>query len=91
MDSGSSDAENDRCNRWWNDIDELRDPYDSQIGGSHYSEKDIQPTEYIMRNNLGWCEGNAVKYITRHETKGGADDIRKAIHYLQILLKEKYR
>lgn len=59
---------------------------EKQIGGDHYKSLPIQPIEYILANNLGWCEGNAIKYITRHKQKGQAKDIEKAIHYLQILL-----
>lgn len=59
-----------------------------QIGGTHYKEMAIQPIDYITANNLGWCEGNAIKYITRYSKKGGKQDIEKAIHYLQILLEK---
>lgn len=58
---------------------------DEQVGGSHYKELAIQPIEYIMKNELGWCEGNIVKYITRWKQKGGVKDIDKVIHYAQLL------
>jgi hypothetical protein len=58
---------------------------DSQIGGTHYKELKIQPIEYIIQNELGWCEGNIVKYITRWKQKGGLSDIDKVIHYAQLL------
>ncbi len=61
-----------------------------QVGGTHYKESTIQPIEFIVANNLGFCEGNAVKYIVRHELKGGVQDIDKAIHYLQLLKEMKY-
>lgn len=62
-----------------------------QIGGHHYKDCPIQPIEYIVANKLGWCEGNAVKYITRHNKKGeGKKDILKAIHYLEMLLELEY-
>lgn len=61
-----------------------------QVGGSHYKDTKIQPIEFIVANDLGFCEGNAVKYILRHELKGGAQDIDKAIHYLQLLKEMKY-
>lgn len=57
-----------------------------QIGGNHYKSLPIQPIEYILANDLGWCEANCVKYVTRYKQKGQAKDIEKAIHYLQILL-----
>ena len=57
-----------------------------QVGGDHYRAKGIQPIEYIHANNLGFCEGNVVKYVTRWKDKGGEDDLRKAIHYLALLI-----
>ena len=58
---------------------------DVQVGGNHYKKLKIQPVEYIMANELGFCEGSAIKYITRWRDKGGIQDIDKAIHFLQIL------
>jgi len=52
----------------------------------HYNRCAIQPIEYILANNLGFCEGNVVKYVTRYRHKGGVDDLRKAVDYLQILI-----
>ena len=40
--------------------------HDKQIGGDHYKIMAIQPSHYIVKNKLGWYEGNIVKYITRH-------------------------
>jgi len=44
---------------------------DYQVGGNHYKELKIQPIEYILANNMGFCEGAIVKYITRWRDKGG--------------------
>ena len=63
---------------------------DHQIGGDHYKEMSIQPIEYIVKNNLGWCEGNIIKYITRHHQKGGKDDVKKVIHYCNLLIELHY-
>jgi hypothetical protein len=59
---------------------------EKQIGGNHYKDMPIQPSEYITKNGLGWYEGNAIKYISRYKTKHGKQDIEKAIHYLELLL-----
>lgn len=64
---------------------------DKQVSGSHYKDKGIQPIVYIHANNLGFCEGNVVKYVTRHKEKNGAADIKKAIHYLELLLELQYK
>lgn len=61
-----------------------------QEGGSHYVELKIQPVEYIQANGLNFFEGNVLKYITRHRAKGGADDLRKAKHYIELQLKLEY-
>jgi len=60
-----------------------------QEGGSHY-KLNIQPIEYIHENDLGFIEGNIIKYATRHKTKNGAEDIRKIIHYCELLLELEY-
>jgi hypothetical protein len=59
---------------------------DKQESGNHYKDKGIQPIVYIHANNLGFCEGNVVKYVTRWKDKGGEADLRKAIHYLELLI-----
>lgn len=67
---------------------EARGAFSEQIGGDHYKSLAIQPIEYILRNELGWCEGNIIKYITRWKQKGGKEDVEKVIHYAQMLLEE---
>ena len=57
-----------------------------QIGGNHYASNDIQPWDYIIANNLGYLEGNIIKYTTRWRKKGGIDDLRKVIHYAEKLI-----
>lgn len=61
-----------------------------QAGGNHYKDLAIQPVEYIYKNQLPYLEGNVVKYVTRHKSKNGAEDIRKAIHYCQLVLELEY-
>lgn len=63
---------------------------DDQAGGNHYKDLAIQPVEYIHKNQLPYLEGNVVKYVTRHKSKNGAEDIRKAIHYCQLILELEY-
>jgi hypothetical protein len=64
---------------------------DKQAGGSsHYTKYKIQPVEYTIANNLSFLAGNVVKYVTRYKDKGGAEDIRKAMHYLELILQFEY-
>ena len=62
---------------------------DKQVGGDHY-DTEISPLDYIYANNLGYCEANVLKYITRHKSKGKKQDILKAIHYLELLIEYEY-
>ena len=67
------------------------DPYLKQIAGTHYMKMVIQPAEFINKNNLPFAEGNAIKYICRHSAKGGLEDIKKAIHYLEMIKERDYK
>ena len=58
----------------------------TQSGGSHYKNKGIQPIQYIHASNLGFCEGNIVKYVTRWKDKGGFADLEKIKHYVDLLI-----
>lgn len=62
------------------------DPLSEQVGGGHYKGMKIQPVEFILANELGFCEGNAIKYICRYKQKGGVEDLKKVIHYAQLLI-----
>ena len=62
-------------------------PLDVQVGGGHYNDLKIQPIEYIHANNLGYCEANVVKYISRWRSKGGLQDLEKVKHYVDLLIK----
>ena len=57
-----------------------------QVGGQHYKTKSIQPWDYIADNGIGYFDGCAIKYISRYKEKGGVNDLRKAIHYIEKLI-----
>ena len=57
-----------------------------QEGGTHYQVLAIQPWDYIVANQLGYLEGNVVKYVTRWRDKSGLQDLLKAKHYLEKLI-----
>lgn len=59
---------------------------DDQVGGTHYKQKVIQPWDFIAANELGYFEGNVVKYVSRWKDKGGVQDLQKAYHYLGKLI-----
>lgn len=66
--------------------DPLISALDKQHGGDHYKNKGIQPWEYIAANEIGFFEGNVIKYVTRHKDKNGIEDLKKAQHYLEFLI-----
>lgn len=61
-----------------------------QVGGNHY-DMPIPPVEYIHKNGLGFLEGNVVKYVSRHKRKNGKQDLKKAIHCLEMLIDMDYK
>lgn len=63
---------------------------DVQVAGTHYKDKAIQPWDYIVANNLGYLEGNIIKYVSRWRDKGGVDDLLKARHYLDKLIEVQH-
>ena len=60
--------------------------YKKQVGGSHYKKYKIQPIEFIVKNNIGFVEGNIIKYVLRFKEKGGVQDLEKAKHYIELLI-----
>ena len=64
--------------------------YDTQVGGDHYKDMTIQPSEFINKNKMQFAEGNAIKYICRHQKKGGKQDLEKAKHYIDMIIERDY-
>lgn len=64
--------------------------FDTQVGGSHYRNMVIQPSEFIIKNNIHFAEGNIIKYVVRHRSKNGVEDLLKARHYIDMLLAAEY-
>jgi len=54
-----------------------------------YYRKGIETTDYIQSHSMDYLEGNIIKYITRHKSKGGVDDLKKAEWYLTRLIKQE--
>lgn len=61
-----------------------------QVGGNHYSKMAIQPIEFINANNLSYMQGNVIKYICRYKDKNGIEDLKKARHYIDMILEKEY-
>ena len=86
----------------WQDLDRIVDEIleeeeelleklatDEQVGGDHYKGRAIQPIDYILANELDFCEGNVVKYVTRWRFKNGIEDLKKARQYLDFMIEEE--
>ena len=69
---------------------QVYNPLVAQEGGGHYKDCGVQPLEYTMQNNLSFCEGNVVKYISRYKSKNGIEDLAKVIHYALLASYEEY-
>jgi len=67
-------------------VGEIGKALDRQEGGDHYKDKPIQPVEYCMANSIGFMEGSVIKYVTRWRDKGGVQDLKKAKHFLDLLI-----
>ena len=64
----------------------MKETLNTQVGGNHYQGFAIQPIEFIMKNNLSFPVGNIIKYCCRFDKKNGLEDLKKAKHYLEILI-----
>ena len=64
--------------------------WDEQHGGSHYQKYKIQPSKFVVENEILYPEGCAIKYIVRHRDKNGKEDILKAIHFLEMIIERDY-
>lgn len=64
---------------------------DVQVGGNHYKSMRIQPVEFITANDIPFREANVIKYVCRWKTKNGLDDLKKARHYLDMVIEEEQK
>lgn len=64
---------------------------------SHYNDGKIEVIDYIEDKQLGFCLGNAVKYISRAGKKKSGnlsdkekeiEDLKKAVFYINYRIKE---
>jgi hypothetical protein len=64
--------------------------YNKQVGGSHYQNFKIQPSKFVVENELLYPEGCVIKYILRHRLKGKRQDLEKAIHFIEMIMERDY-
>ena len=51
----------------------------------------IQPSKFVIENELLYPEGCAIKYIIRHRDKGKKQDLLKAIHFIEMIIERDYK
>ena len=71
-------------------IDHESTPFDTQISGDHYKLLPIQPMKFALANGLDYAQGNVIKYVVRHASKGGKEDLLKAIHNIELMIQHYY-
>lgn len=65
-------------------------PLDTQVGGGHYKDMKIQPFEFSMANNFNAGQHSIVKYVSRYQKKNKFEDLKKAHHFLELLMSHEY-
>ena len=63
---------------------------DKQHVESLFQKYKIQPSKFVVENELLYPEGCAIKYIIRHRDKGKKQDILKAIHFIEMIIERDY-
>ena len=64
--------------------------YKKQIGGKHYLKYKVQPSRFVTENKLLYPEGSVIKYVVRHQDKGGKEDLEKAKHMIDMIIERDY-
>ena len=64
---------------------------EEQVGGKHYRSMKIQPSKFVVENELLYPEGCAIKYLIRHRDKNGKEDLLKAIHFIEMIIERDYK
>ena len=64
--------------------------YKKQVGGKHYIKYKIQPSQFVVENKLLYPEGCVIKYVVRHQDKGGKQDLEKAKHMIDMIIERDY-
>ena len=80
----------DLFKEWKERYGEIMSAYKKQIGGKHYLKYKIQPSRFVVENKLLYPEGCVIKYILRHQDKGGKQDLLKAKHFIDMIIERDY-
>ena len=61
----------------------------NNINPAHYRQGKIEVSDFIVDQNMGFLEGNIIKYVCRYKHKNGTEDLKKAEWYLKKLINER--
>lgn len=72
--------------------DLVKNSKSTQVGGTHYAEMTVQPWDFYKAifSPSGYCDyhvGSVISYLSRHRKKGGLQDLEKALHHMQELVR----
>ena len=57
---------------------------DKQVGGTHYAnDSGKQHWDIVAEHDLDYFQGQITKYVMRWKKKGGVQDLKKALHFLE--------
>ena len=62
----------------------------TQIGGTHYLKYPVSPINWALDNHINAAEFSILRYLLRYRDKNGIEDLDKAIHYVQILMRHGF-
>jgi len=88
--TGTNGSDKKEADRIFAQAGGVLSPLHSQIAGTHYKDMPIQPIEFIQKNGLSYAQGSIIKYICRYKSKNGAEDLKKAIHFIELLMEIEY-
>ena len=80
----------ERVEKALNEVCDKVDALEDVSNQAHYTRFKIQPLEFCKANDLGYLEGNVIKYVCRYPYKGQAmKDLLKARDYIDHLIKKQ--
>ena len=62
-----------------------------QVGGNHYRKYKMQPSQFVTENKFLYPECCVIKYVVRHQDKGGKQDLEKAKHMIDMIIERDYK
>jgi hypothetical protein len=65
-----------------------KDPIVESVTNPFHYKSDNDVIKFCMDNNIGFCEGNVIKYVRRWKEKNGVEDLLKAREYIDRLISD---